>query len=80
MIIPRLGIFFLINIFICFYFELCWVLVAVRGLSLVAASRGFFCCGAPALGMRASVVVARGLSSCDSRALEHRLSSCGAQA
>ena len=30
--------------------------------------------------MRASVVVARGLSSCGSRALECRLSSCGTRA
>ena len=41
---------------------------------------GFSCCGAQALGVRASVVVAHGLSSCGSRALELRLSSCGAQA
>ena len=41
---------------------------------------GFSCCGAQALGTRASVVVAHGLSSCGSRALERRLSSCGAQA
>ena len=41
---------------------------------------GFSCCGAQALGTRASVVVARGLSSCGSRALERRLSSCGAWA
>ena len=39
---------------------------------------GFSCCGARALGARASVVVAVGLSSCGSRALECRLSSCGA--
>ena len=32
------------------------------------------------LGAWALVVVARGLSSCGSRALEHRLSSCRAQA
>ena len=38
---------------------------------------GFSCCGAQALGTWASVVVSRGLSSCGSRALEHRLSSCG---
>ena len=38
---------------------------------------GFSCCGARALGTWASVVVARGLSSCGSWALEHRLSSCG---
>ena len=41
---------------------------------------GFSRCGAQALGSRASVVVARGLSSCGLRALEHSLSSCGAQA
>ena len=52
------------------------LLVAVRGLLIAVASR----CGARALGARASVVVARGLSSCGLRALECRLSSCGAQA
>ena len=41
---------------------------------------GFFCCGAQALGVRASVVVALGLSNCGSLAVERRLSSCGAQA
>ena len=41
---------------------------------------GFSCCGARALGMWVSVVVAHGLSSCGSRTLEHRLSSCGARA
>ena len=40
---------------------------------------GFSCCGARALGTRASVVVARGLSSCGLRALERSLSSCGAR-
>ena len=40
----------------------------------------FSCCGAQALGVRASVVVAHGLSSCGSRALEHRLSSCDIRA
>ena len=79
--------FFLINKFI--YFWLRWVFVVARGLSLVAASRGYsslrcagfslrgFSCGAQALGVRASVVVVRGLSSCGLWALEHRLSSCG---
>ena len=38
---------------------------------------GFSCCGAWALGARASVVVAHMLHSCGSRALERRLSSCG---
>ena len=41
---------------------------------------GFSCCGARALGAQASVDAARELSSCGSRALELRLSSCGARA
>ena len=41
---------------------------------------GFSFSGAQAPGARASVVVAHGLSSCGSWALECRLSSCGAQA
>ena len=45
--------------------------VAVRGLLIVVASL---------VVVRASVVVACRLSSCSSRALEHRLSSCGARA
>ena len=40
----------------------------------------FSCCNAWALGTWASVVVVRRLSSCGLWALEHRLSSCGAQA
>ena len=75
-----------INLFLFIYFWLRWVFVNVRGLSLVAASRGatlrcaaqashcggFSCCGAPALGAWASVVMARGLSSCGLRAVERR--------
>ena len=49
--------------------------VVVRGLLIAVVS----CCGAQALGARALVVVVRGLSSCGSRALERRLSSCGVQ-
>ena len=45
--------------------------LVVRGLLIAVASR----CGAWALGTRASVVVALGLSSCGWRALECRLSS-----
>ena len=40
---------------------------------------GFSCCRAQVLGEWVSVLVAQGLSSCSSRALEHRLSSCDAQ-
>ena len=50
--------------------------VAVRGLLIAVAPR----CEARALGTWASVVAARGLSSCSSRALECSLSSCGARA
>ena len=50
--------------------------VALRGLLIAMAS----CCGARALGVWASVVVACGLSSCGSWALEYRLSSCGPRA
>ena len=50
--------------------------VAECGLLMVVASH----CGAQALGMWASVVVACRLSSCGSQALEHRLSSCGTRA
>ena len=53
------------------------LLTAMRGLSHCG---GFACCGARALGTRASVVVAHGLSSCGLRALERRLSSCGTRA
>ena len=49
---------------------------AVRGLLTAVAS----CCGAGALGAWASIVVACGLSSCGSQALERRLSSFGAWA
>ena len=50
--------------------------IVVRGL-LLLRSAGFSCCGARALGAWASVVVACELSSCGSRDLEGRLSSCG---
>ena len=73
-----------------FYLWLYWVFVAVHWLSVVGATLhcgawashcgGFSCCRAQALGTQASVVVAHGLSSFGSRALEQRLSSCGTRA
>ena len=66
-------------------------LFAARRLSLVVASggysllqcagfcSGFCCCGAWALGARASVVVVCRLSRFGSQALELRLRSCGAR-
>ena len=47
---------------------------------LLLRSTGSRCTGFSSCGTRASVVVARGLSSCRSRALERKLSSCGARA
>ena len=38
---------------------------------------GFSCCRTWALGMRTSIVMVHGLSSCGAQALQHRLSSCG---
>ena len=70
----------------CIYFGLCWVFVAARGLSLVAWSGGCSsvrCAGfslrwlllLPSTGSRRA-----GFSACGTRALEYRLSSCGARA
>ena len=77
-----MGFFFLINGFIYLF---------IAALSLRCCTRAFSSCderwllfvvepGARALGARASVVVARGLSNCGSQGLERRLSSCGAGA
>ena len=76
-----LNFFYLFIYLFIYLFWLRWVFVAARGLSLVVArggySRcsaqashcsGFPCYGARALGARASVDVARGLSSCGLRA------------
>ena len=67
--------------FLCAGFLQLWRAGAtLRCGAWVSRCRGFPCCGAQALGVRASVVVAHGLSSCGSRALECRLSSCGSWA
>ena len=87
--ITEVFLFFL-NYFI--YFWLCWVLLRVGflqlrrvGATLPCSARasycgGFSCCGAQAVGAWASVVAARGLSSCGSRALERKVGSCGTRA
>ena len=57
--------------FICLFILFIYLFLAVLGLCCGAwASHcgGFSCCGARALGGRASVVVACGLSSCGARA------------
>ena len=85
-------IIFKIYLFYCFIFGCIgssllhtgFLLLRWAGATLHCGARashcsGFSCSGAWALGTRAPVVVARGLSSCGLRALEHRLSSCGAR-
>ena len=94
--------FFKVNLFILFiYFWLCWVFVAACGLFSSCNERGLLFlavhglliavvsrCGARALGVWASVVVAHRLSSCGTWALgarasvvvAHGLSSCGSWA
>ena len=76
-----------------FFFWLRRVFIAARGLFSSCSERGLLFVSVRGLivvaslvaehrapGAPTSVVVARGLSSCGSRALEHRLSSCGARA
>ena len=76
--------FFLFLRFNFIYFWLHWVFVAVHGLSLVAASGGYSMCTGFSLRwlllLRSTGSRCAGFSSCGSRALERRLSSCGARA
>ena len=64
-----------------FYFWLCWVFVAARGLFSSCGERGLlFVAERGLLFVAVRGLWVLGLSSCGSRALERRLSSCGAQA
>ena len=72
-------------VFVLFFFGCVGSSLRRAGATLYCGARashfgGFSCCGARALGTQASVVVACRLGSCGSRALEHRLSNCGAWA
>ena len=68
------------------YFWLCWVFVAVHGLSLVVAKGGYSLLRCTAFSLRWLLLLrsmgsrCTGFSSCGMLALERRLSSCGAQA
>ena len=79
--------FFLINLFVLFiYFWLHCVFVVAHGLSLVAVSWDYSSLRCSRFSLRWLLLLRStgsrfmGFSSCGSRALEHRLSSCGAQA
>ena len=78
---------FFLNLFILFiYFWLRWVFVVAHGLSLVVVSGGYSslrCMGFSLqwlLLLRSTGSRHVGFSSCGLRALERRLSSCGARA
>ena len=77
--------FFVFNYFILFiYFWLHWVFAAARGLSLVAARGGYSSLQCAGFSLRWLLLWSTGsrrmgFSSCGSRALVHRLSSCGAR-
>ena len=58
-------------------FSSCAERALLSGCSTRASHREGFSCAAWALGPRASALAARGLSSCGSWALEHRLNNCG---
>ena len=68
-LLPRVG-----------FLQLWRVGVTLRCSAWTSHCGSLSCCRARALGMQASVVVTRGLSSCGPQALERRLSSCGARA
>ena len=78
--------FFFIHLFYFIYFWLCWVFIAVCGLSLVVVNGGYSsmqCTGFSLwwlLLLRSTGCRYAGFSSCGSRVLECSLSSCGAWA
>ena len=82
---PSCFFFFFFPLNFCFFW-LCWVFVALHGLSLVEVSRGYSslrCVGFSLLWLLLWLSTGSkcvGFGSCSSRALERRLSSCGAPA
>ena len=78
--------FIYLFIYLFIYFWLSWVFVAARGLSLVAASGGYSLLRCSVFSLRWLLLMwsmgsrCVGFSSCGTRALEFRLSSCGTQA
>ena len=77
---------FSFNLFILFYFWLRWVFVAACGLCLVVARGGYSSLQCVGFSLQCLLLLwstgsrCMGFSSCGLRALECRLSSCGAQA
>ena len=81
-----ISFFLNINLFIYFYFWLLWVFVAVRGLSLIAASGGHSSLRCADFSPQCPLLLwstgsrGAGFSSCDTRAQELWLASSRAQA
>ena len=74
-----------LSIYLLIYFWLCWVFIAARGLSLVAASWGYSSLRCVGFSLRWLLLLRstgsmRAGSSCGSQAVECRLSSCGSRA
>ena len=76
-------ILFFFKLLTLFIFWLRWVFVAVRGLSLVAASGGYSSLWCAGFSLRWLLLLwsrgsrHTGFSSCGMWALEHRLNNCG---
>ena len=74
------------KIYLFIYFWLCWVFVAAHRLSQVVASGGYSLLRCTGFSLRWLLLLRSmgsrraGFSSCGTRALEHRLSCCGARA
>ena len=81
-----LSNFYLYLLILLIYFWLPWVFAAACGLSLVAGSRDYSSLRCTGFSLRWLLLLwsmgsrRMGFSSCGSRALERRLSSCGARA
>ena len=80
------GLFIYLFIYKFIYFWLRWVFVAAHGLPLVVASGGYSSLQCTGFSLRWLLLLRStgsrhaGFSSCGVRALERRLSSCGARA
>ena len=82
----RFIYFFKKYFYLFIYFWLCWVFIATCGLSLVVASGSYSSLRCTGFSLQWLLLLQStgsrhaGFGSCGSRALEHRLNSCGTRA